>query len=1037
MKRNVVGVFCAVKQWTHSLLLLVAVATALTVALPAQTTATTTTFVISNAGAIGLLQAGDGNFYATSPAGFQSCNDDSDNLCAYIFKVTSTGVASIFHSFQPTATAVSGNLDGTKPTSLFLGSDGELYGTCANGGPGGYGTIFQITLGGNLDGHLTVLKSFISTDPGAVPLTMIEGADGNLYWTNGSGIYRLANDGSMSTVYEYAIDPVKGTYPNGNLANSLVQGSDGNLYLTQVVAPQTGPGTGKSGAIAKLALSGQLTILHPFAEDGSEGSVDIASIISPGGSLVQAVDGAFYGVTRFSGPNSQQQPGVAYQVTAGGGFSVLHHFNGTDEGNYTNPALTLGSDGNLYGTTQIGGDTDSPDCEPQGCGTFYQLKRSGSLTTLHKFEGGLATSQVPADNPQVDGAVPQASLVQTSGGFFYGTTFGGNLTNDPTMFKSSLTPAVLSPIQLTVNPKTVLAGNPVQLSWQVSNAFSKTAQVCSAKASAKTTSAGEWFGPQTGALSNGIYSGGTVITPKAAGVYTYALTCGGKESGFVSLVVTGNTPLEIQTTALPNATVSQPVNVFLSATGGISPYTWVVSGALPKGLNFDASGQLFGTPQQFGDYPLAFSVQDSTTPDPQTGGPIAINLHVDSGLTLFPTIQTPVVDKDYKQPLNASGGLTPYTFQMTGGTLPPGLTFNATAGVISGKPTQDGPYSFTIKLSDFENPKASVSATYSVVVGAAGLQITSPDFLPNPSVGVPYTTSLTATGGMPPYFWSYGVNTGQFLQEPQGLTLSTGGVLSGTPIQWNPPNTYDNFIVTVTDSEDPPVKVTRTLALSVQSTLQMLTTSLPIGQVGTSIQTPLMATGGIPPYTWHAQSTGPDPNTIGFYLNDGNVIVEDPLQPANTTVIITVQDSEKQYDFKQITVPLVFLPAALPTTTTLTSSNTAAGTGQSVTFMAKVAQTTGVPAGTVSFFSGGNTLIKTAILDATGSASIQTSFATAAVYSITAVYGGSTSSAISMSAPLTETVVTPSISTSVNPGTLTIKSGSSGTLTITLTPAGD
>ena len=433
----------AVKQLAHFFLLLVALATALTVPLPAQTTATTTTFVISDAEATGLLQAGDGNFYATSPPVFQTCDDDSGNLCAYIFKVTSTGVASVFHPFQPTATALTPNLDGTKVTSLFVGSDGNLYGTCANGGPGGSGTIFQITLGGSSDGTLTVLKSFIATDPGAVPLAMIEGADGNLYWTNGLGIYRLATDESVSTVFEYAINPMTGLYPKGNLANSLVQGSDGNLYVTQVVAPQTAPGTGKSGAIAQVTLGGQFTILHAFAEDGSEGSVDIASIISPGGPLVQASDGVFYGVTRFSGPNSAQGPGMAYQVTAGGGFAVIHKFNGTDEGNYTNPALTLGSDGNLYGTTQLGGDTDSPDCDPQGCGTFYKLMRSGSLTTLHKFEGGLATSTVVADNPQVDGDMPQASLVQTSGGFFYGTTFGGNLTNNPTMFKSSLSPAVL------------------------------------------------------------------------------------------------------------------------------------------------------------------------------------------------------------------------------------------------------------------------------------------------------------------------------------------------------------------------------------------------------------------------------------------------------------------------------------------------------------------------------------------------------------------------------------------------------------------
>ena len=237
---------------------------------------------------------------------------------------------------------------------------------------------------------------------------MIQGADGDFYFTNGAGIYRLSSDGTVSTVYEYPVDGKTGAYPMGDNANSLVQGSDGNLYITQTIAPQKTASDARTGAIGQLTLNGQFTILHAFADDGSEG------IPNPGGPLVQAADGAFYGVTRFSGPNNQQHPGVAFQVTAGGGFTVLHQFNGTSEGNFTNPTLTLGSDGNLYGTTQIGGDTDSDNCKPLGCGTLYQLKRSGLLTTLHNFEGGEATSTVVADNPQVDGELPQPALVQNS-----------------------------------------------------------------------------------------------------------------------------------------------------------------------------------------------------------------------------------------------------------------------------------------------------------------------------------------------------------------------------------------------------------------------------------------------------------------------------------------------------------------------------------------------------------------------------------------------------------------------------------------------
>ena len=99
--------------------------------------------------------------------------------------------------------------------------------------------------------------------------------------------------------------------------------------------------------------------------------------------------------------------------------------------------------------------------------------------------------------------------------------------------------------------------------------------------------------------------------------------------------------------------MSQPYQTFLQVTGGISPYQWVVSG-LPKGLTLSTLGLLSGTPMQYGSYPLTFGVQDSTTPDPQTTG-ISLSLTVDSGLTLFPTLQNPVVGKPYSQALAHRG----------------------------------------------------------------------------------------------------------------------------------------------------------------------------------------------------------------------------------------------------------------------------------------------------------------------------------------------------------------------------------------------
>jgi hypothetical protein len=189
------------------------------------------------------------------------------------------------------------------------------------------------------------------------------------------------------------------------------------------------------------------------------------------------------------------------------------------------------------------------------------------------------------------------------------------------------------------------------------------------------------------------------------------------------------------------------------------------------------------------------------------------------------------------------------------------------------------------------------------------------------------------------------------------------------------------------------------------------------------------------PYTWFGSSI-PTPKSIGIYLNNGDVLEFDPIIATTATVTIEVQDSEQHYDDENFTQQVIFLPAPLPTTTTLASTNTTAGTGGNVTFTATVTPSSGVtPTGQV-FFYNGTTSLGYAALDANGNATLQTSFATIGVYSITAVYTGNGTYAASTSSPLTEAVVTPGITTAVNPVSLTVKSGSSGQLVITVTPVG-
>ncbi len=131
----------------------------------------------------------------------------------------------------------------------------------------------------------------------------------------------------------------------------------------------------------------------------------------------------------------------------------------------------------------------------------------------------------------------------------------------------------------------------------------------------------------------------------------------------------------------------------------------------------------------------------------------------------------------YATALAASGGTTPYTWSVTGGQLPPGLTLSS-QGALSGKPTTAGTFSFTAQVRDSATSPQTASATYSLRVAEAPpspLSITTTS-LPGATVMAFYSANLTASGGLQPHVWS--VQSGQL---PPGLTLSTQGAITGTP----------------------------------------------------------------------------------------------------------------------------------------------------------------------------------------------------------------------------------------------------------------
>ena len=188
--------------------------------------------------------------------------------------------------------------------------------------------------------------------------------------------------------------------------------------------------------------------------------------------------------------------------------------------------------------------------------------------------------------------------------------------------------------------------------------------------------------------------------------------------------------------------------------------------------------------------PLGAAAQDKAT--------ATLTLTVNAGtVTLTPSsLPNAEVGLAYSTTVTASGGLAPYVYSISTGSLPAGVTIASGTGVLSGTPTTAATVTFTVKATDSEVPAVAATQSYTVTVEPT-LAITTTS-LPAANIGVSYTASLVATGGVSPYTWA--VTTGNL---PAGLTLSSAGVISGTPTAAG----SSTFTVTVTDSANNVVRL--------------------------------------------------------------------------------------------------------------------------------------------------------------------------------------------------------------------------------------
>ena len=250
----------------------------------------------------------------------------------------------------------------------------------------------------------------------------------------------------------------------------------------------------------------------------------------------------------------------------------------------------------------------------------------------------------------------------------------------------------------------------------------------------------------------------------------------------VTVAATKST-LQITTSSLPAGQAQVPYAAQLGASGGTAPYSWSVSsGNLPAGSTLSNSGAISGTPTPAGTFSFSVSVKDSGTSPESASQGFSIII---AAAAVKPTLQITTnslpagqVQSPYASRLGESGNTEPSSWSVVGGSLPPGLTLNASTGNIAGAPTKSGAFSVTMQVRDSAAPVQTATKAFSMAISASPLQITTSS-LPGGAVGVSYGVTLAASNGVPPYTWS--VQSGQF---PPGLSLegSTGQV-SGTPSQ--------------------------------------------------------------------------------------------------------------------------------------------------------------------------------------------------------------------------------------------------------------
>ncbi len=361
----------------------------------------------------GLAIDSEGNLYGTTSQG-------GAGKQGTLFKLDRSGKLTVLYAF--TGGADGGMGGGFNPTPVLDGA-GNLYGTAGQGGATGNGVVFKV----DPRGHETVLYNFpggAGGSEGFFSPTLLRDRVGNLYGTTYGGgdpnpyqpaygcglVYKVEppafslgkpSAGKETVLYTFQGE-ADGCAPDP--FGPLILDNKGNLYGV----------TADGFDVYKLDPAGQLTVLYQFtfSVDNNGGSPEFG--------LLRDDENNLYGTTVGFG---QFGPGwgEVYKLDPASKLTILYAFTGGVDGGAPNGPLVRDTEGDLYGTTDFGGNS-------AGCGVVFKVDPSGKETILHTFSGG------------PDGCNPYAGLTTDEKGNFYGTALFGGTDGAGVVFKLARSP---------------------------------------------------------------------------------------------------------------------------------------------------------------------------------------------------------------------------------------------------------------------------------------------------------------------------------------------------------------------------------------------------------------------------------------------------------------------------------------------------------------------------------------------------------------------------------------------------------------------